>query len=185
MGWSVRAGIVAVSIAGLALAGCGSSDSGGSEGAGEGASASTTAAPSSSDSGCQLVSLDDVKAEFPDEGIDKEKAAPTDASSDACEFTGDVKAGVMGKYTGPTTVTLVVGTYDDAAEGEAAFTEVSDEVAADVQTIDGFEVAAGEAKAVAKFDDGTYAFATVASPELSGPGNEQTIALLELVANAQ
>jgi hypothetical protein len=164
---------VALSIAGLALAGCGSS--GGSDASGSSGSSG------SSDKGCQLVSIDDVKAAFPDEGIDEEQAADVEGSSDACEFTGDVKAGVMGKYTGPTTVALVVGTYDDDATGAEEYKSVSDEVGADVQEIDGFKVAAGEAKAVAKFDDGTYAFSTIASPELSGPGNDQTIAMLELL----
>jgi hypothetical protein len=165
-------------LAAVALTGCGSS--GGSDAASSGSDGST-----STSTDCQLVSLDDVKAEFPDEGIDKEQAATVDGSSDACQFTGDVKAGVMGKYTGPTTVTLVVGTYDDDATGEAQFTSVSDEVGADVQELDGFTVAAGEAKAVAKFDDGTYALATIDSPELSGPGNQQTVALLELLAANQ
>ena len=174
---SVRFGLVAATVAGLVLAGCGSSDSGGSE--------SSSGDSSSSDSGCQVVTLDQVKEAFPDEGIDKEQAADVEGSSDACEFTGDVKAGVMGKYTGPTTVTLVVGTYDDDADGEAAFTEVSDEVGSDTQSIEGFQVAAGSQKAVAKFSDGTYAFATIDSPELSGPGNDQTVAMLELVADNQ
>ena len=178
MGWTVRAGIVAASIAGLVLVGCGSS--GGSDASGSGGGTSTTAA--SSDTGCSLVSIDDVKAEFPDEGIDKEQAATVEGSSDACEFTGDVKAGVMGKYTGPTTVTLTVGTYDEDDFGQEQYDAVADEVGADVQEVDGLQVAAGEAKAVAKFEDGSFAFATIASPELSGPGNDQTVALLELLA---
>ena len=168
---------MAVGLAGSLLVGCGSS--GGSDASDADLSEGSSAA------GCELVSLDQVKDEFPDEGIDAEQAATAEGSSDACEFTGKVKAGVMGKYTGPTTVTLTVGTYDDEATGEEAFTAISDEAGADVQSLDGFEVAAGEAKAVAKFDDGTYAFATIASPELSGPGNDQTVALLELVAEGQ
>lgn len=181
MRWSVRAGVVAVSLAGLVLAGCGSSGgseaSGGSEG-GTDATETTAAA----DTGCSLVSIDAVKAEFPDEGIDKEKATTVEGSSDACEFTGNVKAGVMGKYTGPTTVTLVVGTYDEDDYGQEQYDAVAGEVAADVQELDGLKIAAGEAKAVAQFEDGSFAFATIASPELSGPGNDQTVALLELVA---
>ncbi len=175
---TVRNGLAAAMVAGLVLAGCGSSDSGGG-------SEPSSSGSTSSDSGCQIVTMDQVKDAFPDEGIDKERPADVAGSSDACEFTGDVKAGVMGKYTGPTTVTLVVGTYDDPADGEAAFTEVSDEVGSDVQSIEGFEIAAGGQKAVARFSDGSYAFATIDSPELSGPGNDQTVAMLELVADNQ
>lgn len=167
-------------LAGLVLVGCGSS--GGSEATGGSDGSSTTAA--ASDKGCQLVSIDEVKAAFPDEGIDKEEAATVEGSSDACQFTGDVKAGVMGKYTGPTTVTLVVGTYDDDDFGQEQYDAVSEEIGADVQELDGIQVAAGEAKAVGKFQDGSFAFATIASPELSGPGNDQTVALLELLAGS-
>lgn len=177
MRWSVRAGVVAVSVAGLVLVGCGSSDSG--------SDASGGSEPASSDAkGCSLVSIDDVKAAFPDENIDKEQSVEVDGSSDACEFTGDVAAGVMGKYTGPTTVTLVVGTYDEDDFGQEQYDEVAGEVAADVQELDGLQIAAGEQKAVAKFEDGSFAFATVDSPELSGPGNEQTVAMLELLAGS-
>lgn len=182
MRWSVRTGIVAVAVAGMALAGCGSS--GGSDAssttAASGGDASTTTEAGGS-TAC-LVTTDDVKAAFPDEGIKSEKSVEVEGSSDACEFTGDVKAGVMGKYTGPTTVTLTVGSYDDDDFGQEQYDAVAAEVGADVQTIDGLEVAAGEAKAVAKFQDGSFAFSTIGSPELSGPGNEQTIAMLELVA---
>lgn len=175
MRWSVRAGIVAVAVTGVALAGCGSS--GGSD-----ASSGGSDAGSASDKGCELVSIDDVKAAFPDEGIKDEQAASVEGSDDACEFTGDVKAGVMGKYTGPTTVTLVVGTYTDDDFGQEQYDAIAEEPGADVQTIDGLEVAAGEAKAVAKFEDGSFAFSTIDSPELSGPGDDQTIAMLELLA---
>lgn len=168
MRWSVRAGFVAVAVSGVLLAGCGSSDSG-SEGA-------------SSDKGCTLVSLDDVKQAFPDEGINKERSIEVDGADDACEFTGDVKAGVMGKYTGPTTVTLTVGTYANDDYGLEQYKAAADGPGADVQQLDGLEVAAGGGRAVAKFDDGSFAFATVDSPELSGPGNAQTIAMLELLA---
>ena len=174
---SVRAGFAAVALASVALVGCGSS--GGSDASGGGSDGGTDG---SSTKGCELVSIDDVKAAFPDEGIDKEASATVEGSSDACEFTGDVKAGVMGKYTGPTTVTLVVGTYDEDDFGQEQYDAVAGEVGADVQESDGLQIAAGEQKAVAKFQDGSFAFATIDSPELSGPGNEQTVAMVELLA---
>lgn len=181
MRWSVRAGIVAVAMASLALASCGSSGGSDASGGSDGAGASTT---DTSSKGCELVSIDDVKSAFPDEGIDKEQSVTVEGSDDACEFTGDVKAGVMGKYTGPTTVTLVVGTYTEDDFGQEQYDAVAGEPGADVQELDGLKVAAGEAKAVAQFEDGSFAFSTIDSPELSGPGNEQTVAMLELLAGA-
>jgi len=44
---------------------------------------------------------------------------------------------------------------------------------------------AGNVKAVAKLDDGTFAFSAIDSPELSSPGNEQTAAMLELLAGPE
>lgn len=167
-------------VASLAIAGCGSS--GGSESSGGGAS---EPGGSETSSGCELVSLDAVQAEFPDYAIDKAETTEADGSTDACEFSGKPAAGAMGIYTDATTVSLTVGTFDDDADGEAAFTELSDSATPETAEEDGYEVVAGDGKAVAKFDDGSYAFSSIASPELDNPGTEQTMALIALIAADQ
>ena len=163
----------------LTATSCGSSGGSGGSGGSEGASGSST------ESGCELVSLDAVKEEFPDFAIDEAETTGADGSTDACEFTGKPKAGAMGEYTDATTVTLTVGTYDDEATGEEAFTAATEAEGAETETESGYEVTAASGKAVAKFDDGTYAFATIASPELDDPGTAETTALIALLAANQ